>query len=173
MKLHSLAFIILAIAGCSTKPIVSRAPVPASPVQAETPKPDFFLAAPSRIDKHIDTASIEDYIIALPKFAYHEESERGFWERVRSARKAYAENQGKGNAFLFVKGDGCWPSKEFILDRASRTLTVRIYEWEPGLEDTIDIHTMRRVPGGWIRGSEHSIKKPEQSNGADAGVAGH
>ena len=152
MKNICTALAILSLASCSTHP-TSRENDQSAPITAITPTPEIFVAVPSRIDKIIETASIEDYIIALPKFAYHEESENMFWQRVRTARKVYAENKDKGSNFLFVGNDGCWPSKDFILDRSTKTLTIRIYEWEPGRDGTITIHTMRRVPGGWMRRS--------------------
>lgn len=152
MKHICTALAILSLAGCSTHS-TSLGKAQSVPIPAKTPTPEVFVAVPSRIDKIIETATIEDYIIALPKFAYHEESEKMFWQRVRMARKTYAENKGKGSDFLFVGCDGCWPSKDFILERSTKTLTIRIYEWEPGLDGTITIHTMRRIPGGWMRGT--------------------
>lgn len=146
-----IALAILSLIGCAMNAAPRRIPQ-ALAVPAGIPSPEVFIAVPSRIDTIIDVASIEDYIIALPKFAYHEETEKMFWQRVRTARKVYAENHGKGSDFLFVGGDGCWPAKDFTLDRRSKTLTIRIYEWEPGRDATITVHTMRRVPGGWMRG---------------------
>ena len=115
------------------------------------------MAAPSSIDERIETASIEDYIIALPAFDYHEESVESFAANVRRARASQEENQGKGMDYLFVNGDGCWPSKDFVLDRQSRTLKIRIYNWEPGTTDYTE--TMGRVPGGWMRGPRIEIKR--------------
>lgn len=111
-----------------------------------------FEAAPNSIDGRLDTATIEEYIIALPAFAYHEESVEQFAEHVGRARSEESKNRGKGSDELFVGGDGCWPSKNFVLDRGRRTLTIRIFQWEPGMKDYTE--TMRRVPGGWMRGPQ-------------------
>lgn len=62
--------------------------------------------------------------------------------------------------FLFVRGDGSAPSKEFVLDRRLRVLTVRSMNWEPGMKD--DTITMRRVPGGWMRSPRIGMKTAEQ-----------
>ena len=115
-----------------------------------------FVAAPSLIDEGMETASIEDYIIALPPFAYHEASMEQFAQQVRDARLNEEENRDKGADYLFVGGDGCWPSKDFILDRERRTLRIRVYQWEPGMKDYAE--TMRRVDGGWMRGPRIEVK---------------
>jgi hypothetical protein len=135
MKLVPGILLVLFFAGCASSP---RAP------QEE------FAAAPAGIDSRIDTASIEDYILALPPFAYHEESVEGFASQVRRARASERENAGRGPDSLFVRGDGTWPAKEFFLDRSRRLLAIRILHWEPGTAD--EYETMRRVPGGWMRG---------------------
>jgi hypothetical protein len=119
-----------------------------------------FVAMPSMIDERIETASIEDYVVALPPFAYHESSVEQFIEQVRTAREREAENCGKGLDYLFVNGDGCWPSKDFVLDRDQRSLKAHVYQWEPGMKDYNE--TMRRVPGGWMRGPRVEIKTAEQ-----------
>ena len=127
-----------------------------------------FEAAPSSIDRRLDTASIEDYIIALPPFGYHEESIEQFVEHVRRVRTSEDQNRGKGPDYLFVNGDGCWPSKDFVLNRSERLLTICVFDWEPGMPDTR--HTMRRVPGGWMRGPSVVIKTGAQkaAEGDDA-----
>ena len=124
-------------------------------------KNEEFESAPSTIDERLESASIEDYVIALPPFAYHEGSVEQFEEQVRLARRREAENRGKGWDYLFVNGDGCWPSKDFVLNRRSRTLRVRIYNWEPGTTDYTE--TIRRVPGGWMRGPQVKIETAEQA----------
>jgi hypothetical protein len=126
------------------------APLLAGCVAAPDGGGERFEAAPSSIDARLDTATIEEYIIALPAFAYHEESVEQFAEHVRRARTEESKNRGKGSDELFVGGDGCWPPKNFVLDRGRRTLTIRIFQWEPGMKDSTE--TMRRVLGGWMRG---------------------
>jgi len=120
---------------------------------------ETFVAAVSPIDQSIDSAAIEDYILALPPFEFHEETIEQFTQRVRHARMTEKQNLDKGPDFLFVKGDGTAPSKVFILDRRRRVLTIRSLNWEPGTtEDTI---TMRRVPGGWMRGPRIEVRTVE------------
>jgi hypothetical protein len=131
-------------------------PLFASCVLMPNTKKEEFQAAPSLIDERIETASIEDYVIALPPFAYHEESVESFAASLRRARASQKENEGKGLDYLFLNGDGCWPPKDFVLDRHSRTLRIRIYNWELGTTDYPE--TMRRVPGGWMRGPQAKIK---------------
>lgn len=121
-----------------------------------TMEKEEFVAAPSSIDERIETASIEEYVIALPPFAYHEASVEQFAQQVGSARVNEEQNRGKGADYLFVGGDGCWPSKDFILDRERRTLRIRVYQWEPGMKDYSE--TMRRVDGGWMRGPRIEVK---------------
>ena len=122
-----------------------------------------FVAVASSIDQTIVSATIEDYILALPPFEFHEETVEQFTERVRNARKTENQNSGKDRNFLFVKGDGSAPSKIFILDRRRQILTIRSMNWEPGMaEDSI---TMRRVPGGWMRGSRIEMKTAESGRG--------
>jgi hypothetical protein len=152
MKILLSAFISATLAGCAFGPSAAR---------------EEFIATPSVIDERIDTASIEDYIVALPPFAYHESSVGQFEEQVRTARGRETENQGKGRDYLFVNGDGCWPSKDFVLDSQSRTLRIRIYNWEPGTTDYTE--TMRRVPGGWMRGPQVKIKTAEQAGTSNGG----
>jgi len=109
-----------------------------------------FVAAPGEMDARIETASIEDYIVALPPFTFHEESVEGFARRVRQARTMERGNAGRSQEVLFVSGDGTWPAREFHLDRSRRMLTIRSFKGEPGTGD--EMVTMRRVPGGWMRG---------------------
>ena len=127
-------------------------------------KPEAFVAAPSAIDERMNDATIEDYIVALPAYAYHEEGVKQFEARVRQARTTEKKNEGKGQDYLFVACDGCWPSKDFKLDRATRELTIRIYQWEPVPDYT---ETMRRVPGGWMRGPRIEIRSAEQAVSSD------
>jgi hypothetical protein len=136
---------------------------------------ETFVAVASPIDQSIDSATIEDYILALPPFEFHEETVEQFAERVRNARMTEKQNLGKDRGiitireakgdkdrdFLFVKGDGSAPSKVFILDRRRQMLTIRRINWEPGMtEDSI---TMRRVRGGWMRGPRIEMKIAEQA----------
>ena len=144
MKYRLGILLILLLASCALDPSATK---------------KQFEAAPSLIDERIETASIEDYVIALPPFAYHEASVDQFIEQVKSARADENENQGKGPDYLFVNGDGCWPSKDFVLDRERRTLRIRVFNWEPGMKDYTE--TMRRVPGGWIRGPQVEMKTAE------------
>jgi len=152
MKFKLGILLILLLAGCVLEPTV---------------KEEEFVAAPSSIDERIDTASIEDYVIALPPFAYHEASVEQFAQQVRSARADGEENRGKRPDYLFVGGDGCWPSKDFVLDRERRSLKIRVYQWEPGMKDYTE--TMRRVPGGWMRGPRNEKKTAEQAGSSNGG----
>jgi hypothetical protein len=145
MKIICAVVLCSLLGGCAPAPIAD---------------PGKFEAAPSSIDARLDTASIEDYIIALPPFAYHEESVEQFVEQVRRSRAGESENRGMGADYLFVNGDGSSPAKGFILSRAERMLTIRSYEWEPGRPDTTE--TMKRVPGGWMRGKSVIVKAPER-----------
>ncbi len=122
---------------------------------------ETFVAVASPIDRLIESETIEDYILALPPFEFHEETVEQFTERVRNARMTEKQNLGKDRDSLFVKGDGSAPSKLFILDRRRQMLTIRSMNWEPGAaEDSI---TMRRVPGGWMRGPRIEMKTAEQA----------
>jgi hypothetical protein len=118
-----------------------------------------FMAAPSPLDRMIDSATIEDFILALPPFEFHEETVGQFSERVRSARTTEKQNLGKDRDYLFVRGDGSAPSKIFILEREQRMLTIRSMNWEPGMTD--NSVTMRRVSGGWLRGPRIELKTGE------------
>lgn len=149
MKRLAGFFVAVLIASCATGPRVETAE---------------FEATPSPIDQHIDTASIEDYILALPPYGFHEESVEQFADRVRNARTTEKRNEGRGDDFLFVSGDGCWPSKEFALDRRQRMLTIRILNWEPGLTDEVVL--MRRVPGGWMRSPRTETKRQQAGAGS-------
>ena len=154
------------LAGCTAKPTVENVVRPTDDgtlVGYEMTPSDqnaIFVAAPSSIDQTIDTASIEDYILALPPFEFHEETVEQFAKRVRSARMSEKQNVGKSRDYLFVRSDGCAPSKVFLLDRARRTLTIRSLNWEPGVSD--DLVTMRRVPGGWLCGPCVEIKRGDR-----------
>jgi hypothetical protein len=106
---------------------------------------ETFVAAPSPIARVDQSATIEDYILALPPFEFHEETVEQFTERVRSARRNEKRNLDKDRDYLFVSGDGSAPSKIFILDRKRRVLTIQSMNWEPGMAD--DSMTMRRVFG--------------------------
>lgn len=148
--MKSLATIILTglLAGCAIMP---------------NHRHETFVAAPGPIDPMIDSATIEDYILALPAFEFHEETVEQFTERVRNARETETRNVGKDRDFLFVGGDGSAPSKVFILDRRTHSLTIRSLNWEPGM--TGDSVAMRRVRGGWMRGpriedSRKGLKAP-------------
>lgn len=136
MKLLIAIIVTGLLGGCSPMPSVQRA---------------AFVAAPGSIDQRIKTASIEDYILALPPYAFHEESIEQFTERVRQARASEKRNHGKSRQYLFVGGDGSSPAKEFTLNRGARTLEIRSFNWEPGLQEGSE--TWRRVSGGWIQGS--------------------
>ena len=144
MKILLSAILTATLAGCAFSP---------GPIKED------FVAAPSVIDQRIEAATIEDYVVALPPFAYHEASVEQFEEQVRRARADDEKNHGKGVDYLFVSGDGCWPSKDFVLDLDRRTLRVSVYQWEPGTKDYTE--TMRRVPGGWMRGPQVQIKTAE------------
>jgi len=123
---------------------------------------ETFVAAPSTIDHVIYSATIEEYILALPPFEFHEETVKQFKERVMSARKNEKQNLGKDSDYLFVRGDGSAPSKVFILDRSVRRLTIQSMNWEPGMSD--DSVTMRRVSGGWQRGPRIEMKTDKPAN---------
>lgn len=149
MKFALLAILIPLLAACAAPPDSTHA---------------SFEAARSPIDSQIETASIEDYVIALPPFAYHEESVRQFKKRVLRARKAEPQNAGKEADFLYVGGDGNWPPKEFTLNRDNRTLSIRVFSWEDGVNAYTE--TMQRVPGGWIRGPRIEEKTQESDERA-------
>jgi hypothetical protein len=142
---------------CATSPYTSK---------------ESFEAAPSTIDNHLDKASIEEYIIALPPFAFHEEPVESFALNVVRSRRNQAKNKGKDDNYLYVGGDGCWPAKDFTLDRKNRVLHIQIFHWEPPMEDTVSILTMRRVPGGWMRAQKTNIPK-EQLEAEQAAPSNH
>lgn len=135
MKTAVIGVLLLLFVGCSA---------------TQDQKKEVFQPLPSSLDSDVETASIEDYILALPPFANHEESVDSFASRVRRARTEEPKNEGKNLDYLFCGCDGTWPAKEFLLDRKTRTLKIRIFEWEADSKDYTE--TMRRVPGGWIRG---------------------
>ncbi len=119
--------------------------------QTTPPAPrESFAAAPARLDAFIGNASIEEYILALPPYAFHEQSVEGFARSVREARTTQPQNAGRSADCLSLPGDGTWPAQEFFLDRSRRTLTIRIHSAEP--RTTVETVTMQRVPGGWLRG---------------------
>jgi hypothetical protein len=134
MRTFTLAFAMLGFAACST---------------SESSKNASFVAAPNSIDQQ-RAPSIEDYILALPPYSFHEESVPAFAFRVRAAR-GLPQNLGKSSDYLYCPGDGTWPPKEFTLERASRRLTIRVHA---GVEPDAAPYTatMRRVRGGWIQG---------------------
>jgi hypothetical protein len=144
MKRLALIFFTGMLVGCTLMP---------------SDKEDTFVAASSPIDQMIDSASIEDYILALPPYEFHEETIEQFAERVRSARLTEKQNLGKDRDTLFIRGDGSAPSKVFTLDRSQRLLTILSMNWEPGMAD--DSLTMRRVSGGWLRGPLIEMKTGE------------
>ena len=92
----------------------------------------------------------------LPPFEFYEETVDAFADWVRSARKTETRNAGRDLDSLFVRSDGSAPSKDFSLDRGDRLLTIQIMNWEPGMSD--QSMTMRRVPGGWLRGPRAEMK---------------
>lgn len=106
-----------------------------------------FIAAPGAIDRDPDPA-IEDYILALPPYAFHEESVAHFTARVRTAR-GMPQNEGAAPDHLFCGGDGGWSARAFVLDRATRRLEIHVCGGpEPGAKPYTTV--LRRVPGGWI-----------------------
>src|SRR4051812_45992684 len=105
-----------------------------------------FEAAKSPIGQQRDP-SIEDYILALPPYAFHEGPVSSFAATVRRAR-ALPQNQGKSRDYLYCPGDGTWPEKVFVLDRPSRRLTIQVGAG-PEPEAAPYTTTMRRVRGGW------------------------
>ena len=133
MRAFTLALATLAFAACETHRPAAR---------------HSFVAAPSQID-HQRAPSIEDYILALPPYSFHEETVPSFAARVRSAR-SLTENHGGSSDYLYCPGDGTWPTKEFTLERASQRLIIHVHEG-PGPTAPYTT-TMRRVSGGWIRG---------------------
>jgi len=154
MKFIFAAVLCSLLAACALQPAASQ---------------EKFEAAPSSIDARLDAASIEEYIIALPLYAYHEGTAEQFEEQVRLARVEKKENRGKGSDYLFVGGDGARSSIGVSLDRKRRLLTIRSYDWEPGFPDTME--TMRRVPGGWMRGPSVVVKTAEQKAAEEVGAA--
>jgi hypothetical protein len=143
MKLIFAAVVGSLLVGCAHGPGATR---------------EKFEAAPSSIDARLDTAPIEDYIIALP--LHREGGVEQFEEQVRGSRVEKKENRGMGADYLFVGGDGSSAAMAFSLDRGKRLMTIRKYEWEHGWPDTME--TMRRVPGGWMRGPIVVVKTAEQ-----------
>src|SRR5437870_12235146 len=88
MRALTIAFAILGFAGC---------------VARQAAESRTFEAAPSPIDYHRDV-SIEEYILALPPYSFHEESVHDFAARVRSARML-PQNKGKSRNYLYCPGD--------------------------------------------------------------------
>ena len=106
-----------------------------------------FLRSPDPIDRKIGSATLEDYILAMPAYQLHEGDRAGFEATVRNAR-TLPRNQGRPADQLYVPGDGGTGPHEFSLDRASRTLTIRSI----GIGDDTPPSTSRyqRIPGGWL-----------------------
>lgn len=122
---------------------------------------ETFEVCPSLIDVNLDRATIEDYITALPPEGFHEAPVESFRSTVRDARTSEPKNFGKDRDSLFISGDGCWPSQDFTLDRNTKTLRIRVNAWEP--EEAPYEITMRRVPGGWMRGARRELTNAEQA----------
>lgn len=106
------------------------------------------MKSPDPIDRRIDSATIEDYILAVPPNELHEGSRAGFEQTVRSAR-ALARNQSRPADELYVPGDGARGPYEFTLNRDSRTLGASfVGETEDAPPHVIQY---QRMPGGWLR----------------------
>jgi len=103
--------------------------------------------SPSPIDRHIETATIEDYILAVPIHRLHEGDRKGFEAAVRNAR-SLPENRGLPADELYLPGDGSMGPHKFILDRNSRTLEVRVIG--TGEEFPASTSLYKRVRSGWF-----------------------
>ena len=134
-----VALILVSIAGCT-------------PHSDRPPKKRAL--TPSAIDHHIDAATIEDHILALPAFAFHEESTGDFRKRIRGAR-SLPQNKGRSLDSLYCPGDGTWPAKEFIWDRQKRTLTINVQS--DGIDPGYTV-IMQRGPGEWIRSTPTGLQ---------------
>ncbi|QJE96812.1 hypothetical protein [Luteolibacter luteus] len=113
----------------------------------EAPLTYHYMKSPDPIDRRIDSATIEDYILAVPPHELHEGSRAGFEQTVRSAR-ALPRNQIRPADELYVPGDGAMGPYEFTLHRDSRTLDARFV----GETDDAPPHVIQyqRMPGGWL-----------------------
>jgi hypothetical protein len=112
------------------------------------------VAAPSAAHQQPDS-SIEDYILALPAYSFHEEDVASFTARVKGAR-ALPQNKNKGSDYLYVPGDGCWPAKEIMLERSTQRLTIQFRDGRgPGAVPYTT--TMRRVSSGWLLEAGSSV----------------
>lgn len=140
MNLQCIA-IIVALLGCGCA-IESRA------------TRESFVAATSSIDEDLNEAAVEDFIVALPS-TFHEESDKLFRETVHKARVNDPKNVGRDRDSLYLQGQGANSSMDFLLDRKTSTLKIRVYCWEPGT--TPYETTMRRVPGGWMSGPHKKL----------------
>lgn len=112
----------------------------------EKPQDPGYLKSPHPIDRKIESATIEDYILAVPAYTFHEGDRAGFEKTVRNAR-ALPQNQGRPADELYVPGDGSAGPYEFVLDRGSHALNARYV----GRNAETPPHTIRyqRIPGGW------------------------
>jgi hypothetical protein len=97
----------------------------------------------------------QEYIVAFPLHAFHEESVEQFREKVYKARASDPKNKGRDRDSLFIQGQGANSSMEFSLDRETNILRIKVYCWEPGT--TPYETTMRRVPGGWMEGPKTGL----------------
>jgi len=141
MKLKRLAvFLCTILAGCGLNP-------------AHEGGARLEVAAAARSLKN---TPIEECILELPPFRYHEEKREEFVARVRSAR-ALTQNDGRSRDYLFVPGDGTSGDKEFSLDRGAGILVVKIGAAD-GASGGID--TWKKEPHGWGLMSSKSFDVP-------------
>jgi len=108
-----------------------------------------YLESPSPIDRNFDSATIEDYILAVPIYRLHEGTREGFEEAVRTAR-LLPQNQGKPANELYLPGDGSMGPHEFSLNRESRTLTAKVIGDRADEVSPSSTDSYQRVPGGWL-----------------------
>ena len=123
-----------------------------------------YVSSPAAIDSFLDRATVEDYIVALPPYSFHEAPSEWAIHHARTARYSHLKNTGRSKDSLYLSGDGCWPAQEFFLDRKTKTLVIRVYTYEPG-EDPYE-YKMRRVTGGWMRGPHRRISARVQERSA-------
>jgi hypothetical protein len=92
-------------------------------------------------------------ILSIPEYAYHEDSRESFIIQLLNAH-SLPQNHRTADNYLYIPGDGVCPEREFIWDKKSEELLIRMdkeEDREEGRKGVKEVDRWKCIEGKWQR----------------------